>query len=143
MKKFLNVHPLSADIDAIILIVRIAAASLMLSHGLPKLMMLLSGDPVMFPSVFGLSAGLSLALAVFAEAICSIFILFGFGTRLAVIPLILTMLTAVLHIHAADPFAKKELGLLYITIYLVLLAIGSGRFSLDYIFSRKAGKIRV
>jgi len=140
MKKLLNIHPLSADIDAVILIVRIAAASLMLSHGLPKLGMLFSSEPAMFPSVFGLSSGLSLSLAVFAEVVCSIFVLLGLGTRLAVIPLIITMLTAVLHVHAADPFAKKELGLLYITIYLVLLAIGSGRFSLDYFFSRKAEK---
>src|SRR5690606_33239961 len=116
MKKLIQVHPLSVNTDAVLLITRIAVAALMLWHGLPKLLMLLSGDPVQFPSVLGLSAELSLTLAVFSEVICSVLILIGLGTRFAVIPLIITMLVAALHFHAPDPFVKKELGLLYTVI---------------------------
>lgn len=143
MKKLFNVNPSSANTDAVLLVTRIAVAALMLSHGLPKLLMLLSGDPVQFPAVFGLSPELSLGLAVFAEVICSIFILVGLGTRFAVIPLIVTMLVAALHIHAVDPFGKKELGLLYALIYFTLLAVGSGRFSIDYILQKRTQKVRV
>ncbi len=63
-----------------------------------------SGNGNQFPAILGMSGELSLTLTVFAEIICSVFILFGLGTRLAVIPLIITMLVAVLYIHSSDPF---------------------------------------
>ena len=85
----------------------------------------------------GMSPALSLTLAVFAEVICSLLLLFGLGTRLAVIPLIVTMLIAVFFIHGADPFAKQELGLHYLLVYLLLLFAGSGRYSLDKVLTAK------
>jgi len=109
----------------------------MLVHGIPKLQMLLGGESVQFPEVFGMGATLSLSLAVFAEVICSIFILFGLGTRLAAIPLIITMLLAIFHIHIAEPFAVKELAVLYLLIYSMLLLMGSGRYSLDAVLLKE------
>lgn len=137
MIKLLSVQQLPQSIAAGILILRIAIAAFMLVHGLPKLSMLLSGDQVQFPPVFGLSPELSLGLAVFAEVFCSILILIGFGTRLATIPLIITMLVAVFYIHAADPFAKQEMGLHYLLAYVLLLISGSGKYSVDNIIYRK------
>ncbi len=113
----------------------------MLTHGIPKLVMLLSGEPVQFPAVLGLSAESSLALAVFSEVICSLLILVGLGTRLATLPLIATMLVAVFYVHGADPFAKQELGLLYLLPYVVLLLAGSGKYSLDYLLQQKSGQL--
>jgi putative oxidoreductase len=137
MKKLLSVQRVPQSMDAGILILRIGIAALMLVHGLPKLGMLLAGGPIQFPPVLGLSPELSLSMAVFAEVFCSIPILVGFGTRLATIPLIITMLVAVLYIHAADPFTNKELGLHYILAYVLLLISGSGRYSVDHIIQRK------
>lgn len=135
MKKILSTKPVKTD--GLLLIARITIAALMLTHGIPKLMMLLSGDPIAFPGVLGMSPGLALSLAVFAEVICSLLVLFGLGTRLAVIPLIMTMLIAVLHIHSADPFAKQELGLHFLLVYVILLIAGSGKYSIDKILSRR------
>lgn len=140
MKKLLNVPRLPQSIDAGILILRVGIAVLMLVHGLPKQTMLLSGGPIQFPPVLGLTPELSLGLAVFAEVFCSILVLVGFGTRLAVIPLIITMLVAVFLIHGADPFANKELGLHYILGYVLLLITGSGRYSVDKLIQRKQHK---
>jgi putative oxidoreductase len=120
-----------------LLIARFGIATLMLTHGIPKLIMLLSGAPVQFPAVMGMSAELSLGLAVFAEVLCSTLILAGFATRLATIPLIITMLVAVLFIHAADPFNIKESSLQYLLVYVVLFFTGSGKYSVDYILKRK------
>ena len=137
MRKLLsvNIHP--TTIDATLLITRVGIAILMLVHGLPKLGMLLSGGPVQFPGIMGMSPELSLTMAVMAEVACSILLLIGLGTRLAVIPLIATMLVAVLLIHGADPFIKKELGIHYLLTYAFLLFAGSGKYSLDYWFQRK------
>ena len=139
MKKIFSINNNSSTIDLALLIARIGIAGLMLTHGIPKMMMLFSGD-IQFPSVLGLSAAASLTLAVFAEVLCSIFILFGFGTRVATVPLILTMFVAVLFIHAADPFAKQEPAVHYLLGYIFLLIAGSGKYSLDYLLQRKADK---
>ena len=131
IRSFLSSDYRQQNLDIALLILRVGIGSLMLVHGLPKLMSLMGGGPVQFPGVFGMSPALSLALTVFAEVVASVFIIFGLGTRLATITLIITMLVAVFFIHAQDPFAKQELGLLYLLPYLVLLITGAGRFSLD------------
>ena len=138
MKKLLSVDQNANGVDLALLITRVAIALLMLTHGLPKMGMLLSGEPVQFPGLFGLSATTSLALAVFAEVICSVLILAGLATRLAVIPLAITMLVALLAIHAADPFAKQEPALHYLLVYVVLFLTGSGKYSIDYLLQRRS-----
>lgn len=137
MKKILNVNKAAITTDIALLIIRVGIAALMLTHGIPKLIMLFSDAPVQFPGVMGLSPEFSLALTVFAEVICSLLILTGFATRLASIPLLITMLVAVSLIHAADPISVKEPALQYLMVYTFLLFAGSGRYSLDYFFHRK------
>ncbi|HXS58089.1 MAG TPA: DoxX family protein, partial [Hanamia sp.] len=87
MKKIFSINHTTKDVDIALLIIRIAIALLMLTHGIPK-MAGLAETPVKFMDVFGMGAGISLSLAVFAEVICSVLVLVGLGTRLAVIPLI-------------------------------------------------------
>jgi len=140
MKKLLITDTKILNNDLALLIGRIAIAFLMLTHGLPKMNMLFSDDTIQFPSVFGMSAGFSLTLAVFAEVFCSILILIGFASRLAAVPLIITMLVAVFSIHATDVFAKKELAVLYLIAYAVFFIAGSGRYSIDYALKRKCNK---
>ncbi len=136
MKKIFSTQHSTAT-DTALLITRVVIASMMLTHGIPKLGMLLSGGPVQFPPVMGMSPETSLFLAVFGEVACSILILFGLGTRLATVPAIITMLVAVLAIHAADPFEKKENALHYLLVYAIILIAGPGRFSLDNILQRR------
>ena len=136
MKKVFSVNKATATTDTALLIARIGIGALMLTHGIPKLMMLLSGAPVQFPPVMGMSATLSLSLTVFAEVFCSVLILAGFATRLASIPLIITMSVAVFVIHAADPFAKQEPAWYFLLVYVMLLFAGSGRYSIDYLLQR-------
>lgn len=137
MKRVFNINLVPKNIDVILLFVRIGIAALMLVHGGPKLVKLLSEEPIQFASVFGMSPALSLGLAVFAEFFCSLLILFGLGTRLATVPLIITMLIAVFYIHAEDPFARQELGLHYLLVYILLLVAGSGKYSVDHLLYRK------
>jgi putative oxidoreductase len=148
MKNIFKVNGSSNSTALALLVARAGIAFLMLMHGLPKLSMLFSGAPVQFPPVMGLSAELSLALVVLAEVGCSLLLLAGFATRLATIPLIVTMLVAVLLIHGADPISIKEPALLYLLVYTVLLFGGSGKYSVDYLlqnrkvpFSKAAKKI--
>lgn len=139
MKRLLTKSHTPLNMDAGILIIRIAVSILMLTHGVPKLMKFFADEPVAFASILGLGAGVSLAFAVLAEFVCSIFLILGFATRLVLIPLIMTMSVAVLHIHADDPFAVKEKAILFLLTYVFLFFTGSGRYSMDSILSKKRG----
>jgi putative oxidoreductase len=137
MKKLLHTNSKDEYLNIIILIIRLAIAALMITHGYPKLIKLLGSDEIQFADPIGLGPALSLALVVFAEFFCSIFIGIGLGTRLASVPLIITMLVAAFITHASDPIGKKELALLYLLFYLTLLVVGSGKFSIDYWITKR------
>ncbi len=114
-----------------LLIYRIAVSAFMLTHGLPKLYRFFEDGPVRFADPLGIGTVPSLILAVFAEFLCSVLIIIGFGTRLATIPLIITMIVAVFIVHANDPFVRMELGLMYLFAYLMILITGPGKYSID------------
>ena len=143
MKTFFKVAEASNETDIALLGARFGIAALMLTHGIPKLIMLFSGQPIQFPPVLGMSAEFSLALAVGAEVLCSIFVLIGFGTRLVVIPLAITMIIAAFLIHGNDPLSVKEPALQYLLVYVVLFLTGSGKYSLDYLWQGRAASIPI
>ncbi len=137
MKSLFSVKINPGTIDVLLLILRVSVAVMMLTHGWPKLNRLIAGGEIKFLDFMGLGPGASLALAVFAEVVCSIFILFGFGTRIAAIPLIITTLVIVFHAHADDPFSKKEMPVHYMVSYFILLVAGSGKYSVDKLISNR------
>lgn len=141
MKKLFAVPSNSLAVDYGLLIIRVGVGLMMLTHGLPKMEKLFSDEPVQFASVFGMSASVSLSLAVFSEVLCSLFLIFGFASRIVVIPLLVTMLVAVFIIHGSDPFAKKEMGTLYLVAYSAIFLAGPGRFSVDYLINSRISPI--
>lgn len=120
-----------------LLILRLSVGTLMLTHGIGKFLMFFSDSPIIFADPIGLGFTASLILAVFAELFCSLLIIMGLGTRLAAIPLLITMWVAAFIVHAADPLMIKELALLYSFIYVVMVIAGPGKYSLDYLLFKK------
>ena len=112
----------------------------MLTHGLPKFDRLFDEGPVKFADPFGLGPEISLVLVLFAEVACSILVMIGFKTRLATIPLMITMLVAAFYIHGADPFGEKELPLLFFTVFGSILISGGGSYSVDQAIGGKKKK---
>lgn len=133
MRALLNTRPWPNLLEITLAILRIALGVFMLTHGWPKMEMLLEGGPVRFSDPIGIGKMPSLILTVFAELFCSVLLVLGLLTRLAVIPLIITMVVAVFVVHGNHPFGKQEMGLLYLLGYLVILARGSGKFSIDHL----------
>jgi len=140
MNRLFNTNYNHRSLDIAVFILRVAIALLMLSHGIPKFNMLLAGGAISFPDPLGVGSILSLVMAVFAEVFCSILLLLGFATRLAVLPLIITMLVAVFMIHGNDGMKEKEMGLHYLLTYVLLLFSGGGRFSVDSMISVKGSR---
>lgn len=121
--------------DLGLLLLRAGAGSFMLTHGWPKFQKILAGDWT-FADPLGIGPAPSLALATFAEFLCSLLVIAGFRVRLAAMPLIFTMLTATFAVHAGDPWAKKELPLLYAAAFAALMLLGGGKYSLDALLAR-------
>lgn len=142
MRKLFNTNFNQEGMHFMLLVLRVAVAAFMLVHGYQKLQYLTSGTPIQFVDLFGIGTTASLALAIFAEFFCSMLVLIGFATRLAVLPLIVTMLVAIFMVHAADAFDKKELAYHYLVVYLFLLVSGSGKYSIDQLISRNSIKRR-
>lgn len=90
-----------------------------------------------FTSFMGLGGSLSLALAIFAELGCSILLILGLFTRLALVPLLVTMVV-IFQSHNWDFLGEGELGTCFLIGYLAILAIGPGRYSLDWALSERS-----
>jgi len=119
-----------------LLILRVSFGTMMLAgHGLPKLLEF-SSRASSFPDLIGVGSYFSLVLAIAAEFFCSVLLILGIGTRLAVLPLIVTMLVAATMFHGADPWAKKELAVCYLSAFIVIFICGGGGISLDRLLWR-------
>ncbi|UII79407.1 DoxX family protein [Flagellimonas sp. CMM7] len=111
-------------------LLRIVPSAFMLTHGYPKFQNLISGNTD-FPNPLGIGQAPTLFLTVIGEFLCPILLIIGFKTRWAAIPSAITMLVAAIVVHGADPFGKKELALLYATIFIVIFLLGPGKYSID------------
>lgn len=116
--------------DVAVCLLRIGASLLIMTHGFPKLMKILEGD-FSFGDPLGIGAAPSLLLVAFAEFVCAVFVLLGLWTRIALVPLIITMAVAFFVAHAGDPFSQKELSLFFLINFVVLFLTGPGRYSID------------
>lgn len=135
MKKLLSTSYSSGAFNVAMLILRLGAGILMMHHGYGKLVAF-SEYKEHFPSFLGLGSTASLALDVFAEFFCALFVIIGLFTRLAVIPIIIAMLFALIKVHDLNIFmdgksANGEPALLFLTAFFVLLFVGPGRVSVD------------
>jgi putative oxidoreductase len=122
--------------DIALLVLRIGFGGLMLfGHGWPKLMNFGTLSQT-FPDPIGLGSSFSLLLAIFAEVFCSLAIMAGFMSRLAAIPLAVTMAVAAFVIHSADPWHKQEFALLYFIVFVAIGIAGAGSYSVDSVLGR-------
>ncbi|KFF10516.1 DoxX family protein [Chryseobacterium soli] len=134
---YFNSNSSSVLKDIILLAVRVFVGFAMLSHGFPKLQLLLAGGKIEFFDFMGLGPQISLILTVFAEFACSILLILGLFTRISLGFLIFTMIIAAFVVHGADPFEKREMAFIYLSIYLMIMAFGAGKFSVDHMIEKK------
>ena len=137
-----------------LLILRLGIGGYLITHGWGKLQMLLAGGAENFGDPIGLGSTLSLTLVTTAEFLCALLIILGLATRLAAVPVVITMAVAAFVIHANDPWTmeasakaffsgasktwfSKEPALLYLIPYLSLVLTGGGKFSLDRLIAMR------
>lgn len=131
LKKLLSTHISSlVNYHFSLLVLRVGAGLLILTHGWPKMLKVLDGN-FSFGDPIGLGPTLSLILAAFAEGICGILVTLGLGTRIASFVLAINMSVVVFISHAGDSFGTKEKGLLFLLLFVIILLTGPGKYSLD------------
>ncbi len=109
---------------------RIGASGLMLTHGIPKFQNLISGN-LEFGDPLGIGSTPSLFLAIIGEFICPLLVIIGFKTRWSAMPTVITMAVAAFIVHGGDPFKDKEKALLYLILFIAIILLGPGKYSID------------
>src|ERR1700754_4362967 len=102
IKKIFNPGNYSQNINYVLLILRITVGIFMLTHGMGKFSKLFGDEPIKFSDPLGVGITASLALTVFSEVLCSLFLIFGFASRFSAIFLLITMLVIVFIVHPDD-----------------------------------------
>ena len=119
-----------------LLILRIGAGGLMLmNHGYDKLMHF-SQRAHRFSDPFNIGSTTSYSLVLFAEFFCAAFIILGLFTRLAAIPLIITMGVVVWISHNGSFSGKGELPALFLAAFIAILFVGPGKVSIDRLIGK-------
>lgn len=130
MRKLLSTKYSAGAFNAAMLLLRLGVGILMMKHGYDKLIGFTDLEPK-FMNFMGMGSTMSLALLIFAEFFCSLFLILGLFTRLAAIPLIIATCVMVFKAHNGEVFGDAETAAIYLTGYFVLLFVGPGRVSVD------------
>lgn len=98
-----------------------------------------------YPTVLGMSPEAGLTVMIVVEIVCSLLIMVGFLTRIAVIPPILTMIGAIYFalngdvptagVYDLSAGSQPYIPMMFIGIYVFILLAGPGKISLDYFIS--------
>lgn len=135
MKKLFSTKYTDTGISFSLLLLRLSLGGLMIPHGVQK-MMNFAAKSSSFSDPFGIGHPTSMALVIFAELFCAVFIVMGLMTRLASIPLIIAMAVAVFKAHNGDIFKEGEHAMLYLMGYLAILFAGPGKYSMDRLIGK-------
>jgi putative oxidoreductase len=130
MSKFLSTKYSNAGFNFGMLVLRVVLGILLASHGYDKLVAF-GSLRYKFMNFLHMGSTLSLALVIFAELFCSIFLILGLFTRFACIPILITTAVVVFvatHGHILGP---GERGTIYLASTITILFCGPGRISVD------------
>jgi len=143
MKRLLNIITAtnfkSNRIDLAILFFRVAVSvELILVHGLKKVG--IDANTEVVPNPLHLPEFLNQCFADAANLFFPLLVIVGLFTRLAVLPTLAVTLTGYFVVHLHDSLWVKDIPFMYSISFLLLLIIGSGKYSMDYFIHKKLNK---
>jgi putative oxidoreductase len=100
-------------------------------HGLKKFR-LENGKKEVVPNPLGLPDKMNALVATFSDTVVPFLIILGLGTRLAVLPTIGVTAIGYFVVHRKDSLEVRDVPFMYTLSLLLILALGAGRYSLDY-----------
>ena len=147
MKKntFTSYQPINLSMG--ILLIRIIIGVLMAFYGYQKLINFETMAATDFwskeVSFLGMTGKIPLALTVFAELFCSLFLILGLFTKWALVPLLICMgyiiacIAKFEVIYSGDNGIEMNTAFIYFIIYLSIFLTGPGNYSLDYKIAKR------
>lgn len=103
------------------------------THGMKKLLNF--EDTIQhIPDPMGIGGEISTVVAIIANIVAPLFVILGFGTRLATLPILSVTLMGFFIVHGNDPWAVRDVPLMYSLAYLLIFFMGAGKYSLDHKF---------
>lgn len=136
MRKLFSTKYSAGAFSFAIFILRLAfGGSIAVNHGYDKLIHF-SEKSSTFSDPLHIGHATSLGLVVFAEFFCGILILIGLLTRLACIPLILSMSVIVFYLNHGQVVGHNEGATLFLAGFLTILFTGPGNISLDKLIGK-------
>ncbi len=120
-----------------LLIFRIALSlELIFAHGLKKLGIgVVEAEKV--PNPLNLPEAFNSLFADAANLFFPVFVILGFFTRAAVLPILAVTLTGYFVLHWNDALLIKDTPFMYSLCYLFLLFVGPGKYSIDHYIRKK------
>ena len=128
----------STKTSLLFLVSRLVFGLTFASHGFDKLQHF-ADTAAHFPAPFGWSGEVAVSLSIFGELVCGLAFVFGFLTRLALLPMIFTMIVAFTTVHGGS-VSNGELAFLYLVIFVLSWFAGAGKFSVDGIIRSKISR---
>lgn len=128
----------SPDANLGTLILRVFIGAALTTHGFGKMFGGLEGFTTMVANLGVPAPEVMAFLAAFAESFGALFLLLGLLTRPAAFMIACTMAVAALGAHGGDGFGAQEKAWLYFVPAIFFLLKGAGKWSLDFLISRKS-----
>ena len=100
-------------------------------HGLKKFR-LKDGEKEHVPNPLGLPEGMNNFMAMFSDTVVPLFVAFGLGTRLFLLPSIGVTAIGYFVVHRKDSIEVRDVPYMYTLAMLFLWFIGPGTLSIDH-----------
>lgn len=136
MKKIVSyifkTQPKSSTVDISLLVFRVLISlSMINTHGMKKIVHF-EESIQHIPDPFGIGGEISTYIAITANIVAPIFVIFGFVTRLAALVILSVTLIGFFVVHANDPWTVRDIPLMYSLAFLLILYLGAGKYSIDH-----------
>lgn len=116
--------------DLGLLFLRVGASLVvMIVHGFPKVRHYAS-EAMAIEDPFHLGKKLTIGFAIFAELICPFFVIAGFATRLAALPVIVVTAIALVRVHPEWTAQQAQFAWMLIVLFGTIAIAGAGQYTL-------------
>ena len=123
--------------DLSLLIYRVFISMAMIKvHGIKKLLDF-QGTVDNIPDPLGFGGEFAAVIAIVANVLAPVFIIFGLLTRVSILPILGVTLMGFFIVHGSDPWSVRDVPLMYSLAYMFLFMMGPGKYSLDHYLSQK------
>ena len=125
------------SLDSTMLLFRVLLSlEIMIVHGMKKIGIGTTIAEVV-PNPFHLPEDINQIMALAANLLFPFFIIIGWCTRWATLPILAVTLTGYFIVHGNDSLLMRDIPFMYSLSFLLIFCLGPGKYSIDKMFQSK------